>query len=143
MVDFSNLKRQQVSAQSTAKFELFDIEGMEGAALIVVPATRTNKPYQAKVVKIMAPHNRRLASGKVSADFINSFRDTQKDLYAEHVVKGWENIHDAQGNAAPFTKENCKSFLEALPSHLFDQLVGFCEDDSNFRDYAPEDVAKN
>lgn len=143
MVNFSNVAKQQVTSENTAKYSYLDIEGMEGATLIVSPSTRSNKPYQAQIVKIMAPQQRRVASGRVNSEFINNFRETQKGLYAKFVVKGWEKILDVGGNVVPFNQDNCHDFLKALNNQSFDLLVEFCENEANFRNYDPEEVAKN
>lgn len=145
MVDFSQLKRQHVSDQDTARYDLFDID-MPGAYLTVAPATRSNKAYNAAMIKQTLPMQRRMAGGKLSAEFLEKYRDDLKPLYAKHVIKGWGNVVDASGADVPFSVENAGAFLEALPNQPFDGLVGFCEDDSNFRedeDTDTEALAKN
>ena len=144
MVDFSHLERQKVSDADTTIYELFDID-MPGASLTVAPATRSNKPYNAALIKKTLPMQRRMAGGKMSAEFLEKYRDDLKPPYANHVIKGWDKVVDAKGKPVEFTKENALAFLVALPNQSFDALVGFCEDDTNFRDTDTdvEELVKN
>lgn len=142
MVDFSNVSAKKVSAQSTAVYELFDID-MEEASLVVSPSTRSNKPYNAELVKLMVPQQRRVSGGKINAAFLEKYRKDLIPLYAKFVVKNWANIVDREGNQVPFTSENFQSFLEAMPAQAFDNLVDFCENETNFREVDTEELAKN
>lgn len=142
MVDFSNVAAKQVTAENTATYELYDID-MEGAALLVAPATRSNKAFNNAQTALMLPQQRRIQGGKLNAAFLDKYRADLRRLYAGHVVKGWSKIVDSSGTEASFNTEDCLRFLEALPNQSFDALVEFCENESNFRVTADEDLAKN
>lgn len=46
------------------------------------------------------------------------------EVFAKHLVKGWDGVTDADGVEIPFTTENAVSLLQQLPD-LADELVGF------------------
>lgn len=142
MVDFSNLSRQQVSADDTAVYEFFDID-MVDASVVVSTSARSNKPYNAALIALMIPQQRRVQGGKINAQFLDKYRNDLVPLYAKHVLKNWANIVDAEGAQVPFSQENAEGFLRALPAQVFDALFEFCDNERNFRDTDVEDLAKN
>lgn len=143
MVDFSNVSSLRVGANTTTKYELYDID-MEGACLFVTPATRVNTKFTNAQLTLALPYQRQLSSKRLSAEKIANFREASKPLYARHIIKGWENIRDKDGVEVPFDQEVCLQFLKALPDQTFDDLITFCEDESNFREFdVDEGHAKN
>ncbi|MGI9491977.1 MAG: hypothetical protein ACR2QF_06210 [Geminicoccaceae bacterium] len=142
MVDFTNVSDQKVSGSDTAVYELFDIN-MDDASLVVSPATRSNKPYNGDLIKLMVPQQRRISGGKVNAGFLDKYRKDLVPLYAKHILKNWAGVTDRTGSEVQFSQENAQSFLDALPAQSFDALVEFCENESNFRDTDTTELAKN
>ena len=140
MVDFSNLEKKKTSADTKARYDLYEV-GM--GHLMVSPATRSNKPYNAALLKLMLPQQRRIQGGKINADFVEKYRADLVPLYAKFIVKAWEGIFDSKGNEVPFSQDNVAAFLGALPLQVFDNLVDFCENELNFMDLDPEGAAKN
>lgn len=65
-----------------------------------------------------------------------------REVFAETVVLGWENVRDAQGNVMPFSKENCVKLFTDLPD-LFADVQEQAAKMSHFRTESLEDEAKN
>ena len=64
------------------------------------------------------------------------------EVFAEHLITGWNNITDADGNDLPFTTENAINLLKQLPD-LADEVVGFCLDRNNYPLDRMDEVVKN
>ena len=141
MTDFSNLARQKVSSNDTVTYELYGID-MPDASLTVAPATRANKGFNSASLLKALPMQRR-AGGKMTPDLVDAHRNDLIPIYANHVIKGWTKVVDANGNEVPFSKENALAFLQALPEQEMDNLVEFCSNEANFREATAEEVAKN
>lgn len=140
---FSHLKKHEVSADQTADYVFYEIAGEP--TLTVAPATPANKRYNSEMTKRNLPLYKRVraAGDSAMAKAAEDIRDTDRDLYAKHVIKGWSNVFDADGNEAKFNKENCAAFLEALPDYMFDMLRDFASNNSSFVSLDSEDAAKN
>lgn len=65
-----------------------------------------------------------------------------REVFAETVVLGWENVEDENGKALPFTKENCVKLFTDLPD-LFDDLQEQSQRAALFRAEVREADAKN
>lgn len=133
MVDFSNLRKLAVSAQDTAEYTFYEIEGEP--TLKVRPATEANGRYWSAVLARSSKNVRRARSGKITASMLKEGRTDDRELYPKHVVMAWTTAPmDTNGDAVDFTAENCAAFLEAIPDHIFDGLRNFCSDVTNFQE---------
>lgn len=65
-----------------------------------------------------------------------------RKLFAERILLDWRNVHDKDGNAIEFTKENAEKFLTALPQ-LYKMLLAEAQKLQNFRAGSIEVTAKN
>ena len=140
---FSNkLGKRAVKKGATADFILHDvgpmIEDGETPVLRVKPATVINRGYSDAGVKALAPY---MKAKRMTTSLAAAARDAQRDLLADHVLIGWEHVYGDDDQVAPFSVENAHKFLEALPDHIFDDLLAFCSDISNFVSEA--DIAGN
>jgi hypothetical protein len=143
MPKFSNLRKLEVKAETTAEFTFYQIEGEP--ILIVAPATEANKPYFNKLLKSSRKNQRRLQSGNFTSAVIAENRDNDRALYPQFIVRGWKKVVDDSGKQTPFSQENVKAFLGELPDWLFDDLRNFAGDPQSFTEesVAAEDVAGN
>lgn len=57
--------------------------------------------------------------------------EARKRVFVEHLVTGWNNIVDREGNELPFTTENALKVLCDLPD-LIDELFQFSMDRDNY-----------
>lgn len=139
MSKFSTVAEQKVDGDTTAEFDLSEI-GMPDGALIVAPASRSNKKYYQGLFTLPAKLQRKVASKKIDAGTADAVRSAQLPLYADHVVKGWRGVVgqvNGKSTLVPFSNEDCLDLLKALPNATLDALFEFCEDDTNFRDDIP------
>lgn len=95
----------------------------------------------AKVFEIKSKPHRRLMDIPGALDQRVQER-IMREVYAESVVVGWENIEDRDGNELPFTKENVIQLFTDLPD-LFRVVVKESQDMALFRKEAREEEAKN
>lgn len=124
--DFGHIKSTK---QDTAEYTFWNIVGEP--TVVVRQAGETNKPYFNEILRQAEHFQRRKA--KISTELIKANRDRDRQLFPQHVVVGWKDVKDAQGNVVPFSREDCAAFLSALDDDEFDGLREFCKDASNFR----------
>lgn len=144
MTQFAHLKKLDVSGTQTAEFHMHAIDGEP--VLVMAPAMESNKPYFNASLKSSRKNMRSIRNGNVSAGMLDETRETDRELYAAHVVKGWKNVTDASGKPVQFTREVCAEFLAALPNWLFDEVREFAGTPANFitdDQVDAEAVAKN
>lgn len=65
-----------------------------------------------------------------------------REVYAESVVVGWENIEDRDGNPMEFSKDNVLRLFTDLPD-LFRTIMKESQDMALFRKVTAESEAKN
>ena len=124
MAQFGHLKSLAVNGDDTARYTFYEIEG--SPALLVSPATSVNKPFFNAVLRKSKEAARKLRGRKGQIP-------TDAQLFVEFIVRGWEDVIDADGEAVEFDAEAGYDFLMAIPSDMFDDLRAFCLDISNFR----------
>lgn len=65
-----------------------------------------------------------------------------KEVYAETVVLGWENVEDVDGKPLPFNTENCVALFNDLPD-LFKDIQDQSQRAALFRSEVRQADAKN
>jgi len=136
--DFGQLSKLEPGAQ-VVEFSFFQIEGRP--TLQVKHAGRTNRAYTAAVDKLntKASPMRRIAQGKLDRRTVDAARDDARELFAKYVVVGWTGVLDTAGKPVDFSEDNCRAFLAALPDYLFEELLRFATDPTNFIPDLPDD----
>ena len=150
MIDF---KFSNTSAKKLQKYDLpFESAPGKQACLIVAPATEDNIDYYNALLTATSKGNVRVQlKKKITAATMDDNREMDKKLYAQHVIKDWENIVDSKGEKVPFSFENVYSLLTALDDSvskaIFTDLRIFCSSFENFLSdsdlLVTEEVAKN
>lgn len=128
MVDFSNLKAYEPT--DMVAYRLTQLQG--SCSLNLRPATEANPKYFAAFMKRNAQYAKSNRRVTVTQALINDTRDSDKDLFATHVIVGWSGITDINGETVPFTPQNVRQFLDAIPDWIFDDIRAFASDPSNF-----------
>ncbi len=145
MVDFSHLANYDVSADSTAEYTLYELEGEP--VLIVRPANDKNKKYFNSVLKSSARMAQIARVGKITAKILNENREQDRELFPKFVIIGWKGVLSATRKDVPFNADNCAQFIAALPNQIFDGLRQFAASPGSFITDADEigieDQAKN
>ena len=65
-----------------------------------------------------------------------------REVYAETIVLGWDNVQDAEGNDLAFSKENVIKLFTDLPE-LFEDVQNAASTQALFRQETLEQEAKN
>jgi len=134
MAQFGHLKSLAVNGDDTARFTFYEIEG--SPSLLVSPATSVNKPFFNAVLRKSKEAARKLRGrkGQIPTDGqLLEVRRQDAKLFVEFILRGWEDVVDADGEAVEFDAEAGYDFLMAIPPDMFDDLRAFCLDISNFR----------
>lgn len=127
MSRFGNIRQQQVTTDKSVVFYFDFLEGRPG--LRVVAGTAHNKPLQAFLTRQAAF----LAKIRKQSDMTDDEKlEVVKKGYASHVIRGFVDVLDSEGNVPEDTVENFKDFLDALDPIMFSELVNFCSDYTNF-----------
>lgn len=132
MSKFEHLKKLSPSADKEVPYPLVQIEGEP--VLIMVQATEANKKYYNALLKKNSMSIRRLRSQRFNAGMLAENRNTDRDLFPKFIIKNWEKVVDADGVDVPFTVEDARDFILALPDHIFDDVRNFASDPVNFVD---------
>lgn len=145
MSNFNYLKQAEITASTIKEFSF---EGLPFEnKLFIAPATEANKPYFNALLKRSRKGIKAVQASKINVDTITSNRNQDRHLYAEFIVKGWEGIVEVvDGKSVPseFSREKCLEFLNAIPTHWFDDLRNFASLPDNFSEVMdPEETGKN
>ena len=132
-------KFEKVKAATTVlpavRYDLEQIVNMDPLPhLMVRPTTASNKDYQ-NALRAQNRNNRRAAAGfrNLTDKQADRLRDSQRKLFARHVVAGWGDVVDDTGKPVKFSPKNCQDFLFALDNWVFDELALFTADGMNFQ----------
>ena len=145
MADFSHLGTLEVSADTTTEYTLHQITvNSVSPTLIVAPATEANKPYFNALLKRAGKTARQVRANAINTGLIEENRLEDLELYPRHVIKGWQDVLDADGTEVDFSQANLVEFLDVLPNWLFDDLRNYCGNPANFSELVDvETSAKN
>ena len=121
--DFSHMEIED----ATAEFEFPPLSKlMPEPILIVRTATNENAKYNAASLRMSGKRKRKGLGDALSALNARQDRDEDRILYPKYVAVGWSGVVDKSGNHVKFNHDNCKAFIAALPTWLFDRLRIFC-----------------
>ncbi len=142
-LDFSYLDGLDVTPESVAEFPIHQVSvNGKTPVLILASATSANKPYYNAFLKNIGSKVRAVRSGVFNANMMDENRTLDRELYPRHVVKGWRDVSDASGRAAPFTLPNCKNFMDQLPDLVFDEVRDFAGNSASHTGTVEIDVAE-
>jgi hypothetical protein len=92
--------------------------------------------------KMMEPYSVRLNSGGKLTEKEN--KDLNVRFFAEHIIKGWEGITDADGKEIEFSVEAAKGLLSNKKLEgFFLLIIKMASDDASFEAAREEDDAGN
>lgn len=85
-------------------------------------------------------------SGKLSEDAVETLEKQKThamaELYADHILVGWESVKDAKGKKMEYSRENVIKLLTDLDP-LFADIIAQCAEEANFAAQEKEDEEKN
>lgn len=139
MTEFFPLKKQA----KTREFELdtlpLEINGEVVYPTLIVKSADTglNRGLLSAALDA-APSDNKSRNPKFEIKTYDTTRAKNHELYAKTVITDWKHVYDAEGKPVPYTPENGIEFLSMLEKHVggyvFDQVIAFCSDISNFLD---------
>ena len=118
----------EINNKTTARYIIYAVKGEP--YVDVMPALETTRDYYNAVLRRTKKNMRRRMSA-ITATQLGEQRDEDRELFAAHIIKGW-NFKDRAGNAIPFSQKNVHAMLKALPDWLFDEMRTWCGDANNF-----------
>ena len=127
---FDHYQTRQVDADESRQVTLYNVKGEP--VLFVKYAGEANKPYFNDLLRRNQKMARTLRGRAISTSVMEKTRESDRSLYSEHIVVGWEKVVDRNGDPVEFTQENCLEFLKALPPEEFDEVRAFCTNQYNF-----------
>ena len=150
MSKFGHLKKERVTKDRTAEYALSRTYAGETPVLTVRPIGQALNPgytnafirMRGGMRRVQAMQQRQLAA-KDFSKIGNESRESDRKLFPEHVIVGWTGVVGETGEDIPFTKEDCRDFLESIDDYVFDELRGFCLDPANFVDLVPDEEARD
>jgi hypothetical protein len=105
----------------------------------IARAGGANSAYTKRMEAKVKPYRRQIQNETMEAALIDRIL---KEVYAETVVLGWENVQDEAGKVLPFTVENCIKVFTDLPD-LFKDVQEQSQRAALFRADVLEADAKN
>ena len=72
----------------------------------------SNSRFSKGLEKATRPHRRAISSGTIDNSLAEQL---YREVFAEHVVLGWENVELADGTPLPYSHDNAVKLLNELP----------------------------
>lgn len=141
-MDFSYLKKVDVKEETTVEYSMNQLPMEPVPVLIMKPATEANKAYFNAVLRNSGNKVSSLRTGKITVKMSTEAREEDRGLYPKHIIVGWKNVPDINGEMADFTEENCAKFVAALPDWVFDDIRNYATKPANFVDTVIDIQAK-
>ena len=136
MAKFGNLKQfdpRGRTATMTMPIALTKPDGKRVTPkLIGRYAGDTNPAWQNALTKHNAKTGiiRKIQAGASGIEEIAIERDVE--LYPKHIITGWEDVIDEDGNPVSFSEKECREFLQALPRWVFTDVRIWFSSAANF-----------
>lgn len=108
-------------------------------AIRIARAGGANSQYTKRMEAKVKPYRRQIQNETIERALLE---DIVKEVFAETVVLGWENVEDENGNDMSFSKENCIKLFTDLPD-LFTDVQEQAQRSALFRQDVREADAKN
>jgi hypothetical protein len=105
----------------------------------VARAGGANNAYTKRMEARVKPYRRQIQNETMETALVERL---VKEVYAETVILGWENVEDENGNDMDFTVENCIKLFDDLPD-LFRDIQEQSQRAALFRAEVREVDAKN
>lgn len=108
-------------------------------AIRIARAGGANSQYQKLMEARVKPYRRQIQNETIERALVERLL---RQVYAETIVLGWENVEDESGKELPFTVENCVKIFEDLPD-LFQDIQEQSQRAALFRQEVLEADSKN
>ncbi len=108
-------------------------------AIRIARAGGANSQYQKLMEARVKPYRRQIQNETIERALVERLL---RQVYAETIVLGWENVEDENGKELAFTVENCVKLFEDLPD-LFQDIQEQSQRAALFRQEVLETDSKN
>lgn len=132
MIDFSNVRKLDIAGK-TAEYKLYEMDEDPKPVLIMKPIGSENKPFFNEMLRRFGGDARRMKALAKDGEALDKVREATRELFPLHVVTGWRNMRDNDGNIVEFSQDACAEFFAVLPPDMVDDIRAFADDPSNFR----------
>lgn len=105
----------------------------------IARAGGSNAAYKRVLENRVKPYRRQIQNETLDLDTMTAI---MREVYAETIVLGWNNVQDAEGNDMAFSKENVIKLFTDLPE-LFEDVQNAASTQALFRQETLEQEAKN
>jgi hypothetical protein len=135
MTDFSNYSALRPSAENPSDYTP---PSLPSITLKVLPASDANPKYfnaflaRGEELRAANPVLPGQKPRPATAEKLEEIRQVARELFAEHVIVGWEGVVDTAGAEVNFTPKRCLEFLQAIPNYSFDEIQNFAMQPRNF-----------
>jgi hypothetical protein len=106
---------------------------------VIARAGGANMRFASVLEAKTKPYKRQIQNGMIDPEIAEKI---MREVYAETVVLGWENVSDSDGVVIPFSKENCIKLFEMLPD-LYRDIKDLSGQIATFRTEEREADLKN
>lgn len=104
-------------------------------------ASYSNKKHRAAMNDWLKRNSKKLKNGTISDEVANEF---MIKAFCRHVLLGWKNVKDREGNEIEFSFENAYKLLsDPSLEPLLRDLEAASKDEASFRDEVKAEQAKN
>lgn len=105
----------------------------------IARAGGANSQYTRLMEARVKPYRRQIQNETIEKTMVEKML---REVYAETIVLGWENVTDETGEELPFTVQNCIKLFEDLPD-LFQDIQDQSQRAALFREEVLETDSKN
>lgn len=139
--DFSNIRKMDVNADTTAEYVWRAIEGEPG--IVFAPMVDSNRAYLNETIRLTSERVEKASSNppvaardqpKATADRMFEDRNQDRWLLAYTCARGWGEKPPvmADGTVPEFSADAVYAFLKAVPDYLIDPLRSWAQNPFNF-----------
>lgn len=140
---FKAFKTNEVAEQEGTPVLMEDAVNDDGTVptfFVAYAGSKSNTKYRAALDAAYKPFKRQVEANNQAAK--DKWIDKTNDLFCDYLIKGWENVLDADNNKINYSQEACRDLMRQLPVVLT-RLVSHSVDYEQFRDEDLEVDAKN
>lgn len=116
----------------------FNEDGTE-IKFLISRMTKSNKAYSKALEKATRPYRRQFELGTMNEQ---KAEDIFMEVFSTTILKGWENVQDADGKPIEFSRFKAVDLFKALPD-LYQDLQEKANSAALFREEVLEEEAKN
>ena len=112
MGKFAHLKPAVPIGKVTAEYTLWDLE--DEPTLVVRTSADPNRDYRDALMTRVNQSRRKFRNQRDDNALERLQHSLDLELFPEHVVTGWRNVKDGEGQDVPFSAKDCADYLKEI-----------------------------